>query len=122
MQVNSINNSNFGARFVAPTGCSNNLRGLGLAELKQVALDAGLSRDIYKRTIKKIHEIFPSDDFLISLESFYDSCLKKPFHVTVKKGERYLGGEYFGTPKDPKYLPAKFISTCREIAKLLANK
>ena len=120
MQINSIDNSNFGAIFGPPPGYFTN-RGVALAELKQMALDAGLSRDTYKRTIRKVHEIFPSDDFSIILDRLGSG--DGPFYVGVKcKDGRYLDENIYTEETNPKFLPAKFISTCREIAKRLADK
>ena len=121
MQISSIGNSNFGARFVAPAFLTPPLNPRqvttkALAKIKKISLDGGLSPEIYKKTIRKVHEIFPSDDYLISIQP----C-KEKFLVGVQKGIEY-DSEVFGTPAKPRYMVGEFISTLRQIAERMAGK
>ena len=117
MQVNTINNSNFGARFVAPPGYyDRDITKMALAKIKQISLDNGLSPKIYKKIVRKAHEIFPSNNDLISIKPIYGT--EDKFQVAVRSIK--FGVDIFGS--STKYCASEFISALRKIKANMARK
>ena len=119
MQVNTINNSNFGARFMDTPGTQR-----ALAKLKETCISRGLSPQLYEREFAKIHKIFPSDDVVIALNPTTYLCdvaigIKYPNKPNFEY-EYVEGGTTVDAPF--KYLVAKVISACKKIAERMAEK
>ena len=118
MQINSINNSNFGARFMDNPATQH-----ALAKLKETCISRGLSPQLYERELSKIHKIFPSDDVMVSLSNksgiYQDNVY---YTIGIKQGNNFDTDSIFVTSKDTKYTIAKVISACKKIAERMAGK
>ena len=97
MQVNTINNSNFGARFM-----DNPTTQHALAKLKETCISRGLSPQLYERELAKIHKIFPSNDVIVSLSN-KSGLFTNQYCIGIKQGNNFDLNYIFLQRKNEKY-------------------